>query len=122
MNTIKLYETDSMLCDFECKVTSCEKQDDNYKITLNQTAFFPEGGGQTCDTGVIGDANVFDVQEIGGEIYHFTNVPLNVGETYLAAINFCNHKINPLTKHCCPHRSTRLHYLFYEVYLPGKLR
>ncbi|MBE6797545.1 MAG: hypothetical protein E7531_04315 [Ruminococcaceae bacterium] len=88
MNTIKLYETDSMLCRFECKVTSCEKQDDNYKIMLDQTAFFPEGGGQTCDTGVIGDANVFDVQEIDGEIYHFTNIPLTVGETYLAAINF----------------------------------
>ena len=88
MKTIKLYDLDSMLSEFECTVLSCEQCDRNYKIVLDKTSFFPEGGGQTCDTGAIGDTNVIDVQEIDGEIYHFTDKPLNVGQTYTAHLNF----------------------------------
>lgn len=31
-------------------------------MTLNRTAFFPEGGGQQSDRGYIGDAYISDVQ------------------------------------------------------------
>ncbi len=40
------------------------------KIRLDATVFYPEGGGQPPDTGWIGGAQVIDVQEIGGKIWH----------------------------------------------------
>ena len=88
MKTIKLYDLDSMLSEFECTVLSSEQCDNGYKVILDKTAFFPEGGGQTADKGVIGEAKVFDVQEIDDEIYHFTDKPLTVGATYTAGIDF----------------------------------
>ena len=77
MKTEKLYETDGMLSSFEATVLSCEKRGDGYAVLLDRTAFFPEGGGQTADTGKIGDAYVTDVQIENDEILHFTDAPVS---------------------------------------------
>ena len=61
--TERLYYKDSELHFFEAEVLSCEKNKDVFSVVLDKTAFFPEGGGQPSDTGKIGDASVFDVQE-----------------------------------------------------------
>lgn len=87
MQTEKLYDKDAYLRSFTATVVSCEplpdakKRKDGaaYGIMLDRTAFFPEGGGQTADTGTLGNAVVTDVQEQGGEIVHMTDVPLPVG-------------------------------------------
>ena len=42
--------------------------------------FFPEGGGQYADTGILGSARVLDVQEKDGVIFHRTDAPLSVGD------------------------------------------
>ena len=77
--TIRLYDQDSMLLDFTATVKSCEQKKDKYVITLDQTAFFPEGGGQGADHGVLGGVNVIDCHEHGGEVEHTTDSPLEVG-------------------------------------------
>ena len=46
---------------------------------MDQTAFFPEGGGQYADTGSLGEAHVLDVQENDGVIFHRSDAPLLVG-------------------------------------------
>jgi hypothetical protein len=51
--TKRLFETDSHLKLFTAKVVSCEKNKNLYVISLDQTAFFPEGGGQKGDNGYI---------------------------------------------------------------------
>lgn len=76
MKTEKLYEADGMLSSFGATVLSCEKRGDGYAVLLDRTAFFPEGGGQTADTGKIGDAHVSDVQIENDEILHFTDAPV----------------------------------------------
>ncbi len=80
MQTIKLYEADAYISEFKAKVLSCEKLENHYDIILDRTAFFPEGGGQEADTGVIGDARVTDVQINGGVIIHKTDSPLPLDE------------------------------------------
>lgn len=75
MTTIKLYENDSYIKDFTATVVSCEEKDGAYFVVLNQTAFFPEGGGQDADKGKIGDADVLDVQIKNEIIYHKVNKP-----------------------------------------------
>ena len=58
--TEKLYYIDSHMKAFTATVTSCEQNDDRFEVTLDRTAFFPEGGGQFGDSGVIGGVRVFD--------------------------------------------------------------
>ena len=77
MLTKKLYYEDAFLKEFTANVLSCEAEKGIYKVILDQTAFYPEGGGQPCDLGVLGDANVTDVQEIGENIVHFCDKPIS---------------------------------------------
>ena len=88
MNTIKLYDADSYCKEFTATVLECEKMDENYKIELDRTAFFPESGGQYSDTGTLGEAKVLDVQIEDGIIYHYCDKPLNIGDTVNGIINF----------------------------------
>jgi len=77
--TIRLYDQDSMLLDFAATVTGCSEKKGQYVVTLDRTAFFPEGGGQGADHGVLGGVNVIDCHEHGGEVEHTTDSPLEVG-------------------------------------------
>ena len=77
--TIRLYNQDSELLDFSAIVTGCEEKKGQYIVTLDRTAFFPEGGGQGADHGVLGGVNVLDVHEASGEVLHTTDAPLSVG-------------------------------------------
>ena len=78
--TIKLYENDSYIKEFSGTVLSCEEKNGAYFVVLNQTAFFPEGGGQDADKGKIGDADVLDVQIKNDVIYHKVNKSFNENE------------------------------------------
>ena len=77
--TIRLYDQDSMLLNFTATVTGCTEKKGQYVVTLDQTAFFPEGGGQGADHGMLGGAKVTDCHEHGGEVEHTTDCPLEVG-------------------------------------------
>lgn len=71
--TEKLYYIDSHMKSFTATVVSCEAGKDCFEVTLDKTAFFPEGGGQLADTGFVGEARVSDVQEKGDRIIHYVN-------------------------------------------------
>ena len=85
--TEKLFYRDSHLTEFEAKVLSCEPVNPDilpghsgeYAAELDRTAFFPEGGGQYADTGVLGGVRVTDVQEKDGRILHLLEGPLEPG-------------------------------------------
>lgn len=50
--------------------------DTAWQITLDRSAFFPEGGGQSCDLGMLGPYPVVDVQETeDGEVIHTVVLP-----------------------------------------------
>lgn len=85
--TEKLYYIDSHLWQFDAVVTGCEETKDGFAVTLDRTAFFPEGGGQLADTGSIGEARVLDVHEKEGRILHYTDRPLPVGERFACAVD-----------------------------------
>ena len=81
METRKLYYEDCHLRSFSATVTGCEKTNKGYAVTLDATAFYPEGGGEAPDIGTLGGVNVLDVQEEGGQILHLCDGPLAIGET-----------------------------------------
>ena len=75
----KLFENDSYLTRFTARVLSCAQGKKGYDVTLDQTAFFPEGGGQPYDTGTLGGVQVLEVHDRGGQIVHTCAGPLEVG-------------------------------------------
>lgn len=77
--SIRLYNQDSSVLEFDAFVTSCEAKNGHYAVTLDRTAFFPEGGGQGADHGVLGGAHVLDVHEVNGEVVHTTDGALETG-------------------------------------------
>lgn len=81
METLKLYYEDAFMRVFDAKVLSCEPLKKGFAVVLDQTAFYPEGGGQPCDYGILNDAKVRDVQEKDGVIVHTCDKALTTGET-----------------------------------------
>ena len=79
METRKLYYDDCHLAVFDSKVLSCGQAADKWEIILEATAFYPEGGGQACDLGTLGNVTVLDVQERGETVVHFCDGSLEVG-------------------------------------------
>ena len=88
METRKLYYEDCHATSFSGKVMSCIAVEKGYAVMLDATAFYPEGGGQACDIGTLGDVRVLDVQEQGGEIIHLCDGPLTVGEVVTGVIDY----------------------------------
>ena len=87
--TEKLYDKDSYLQEFQATVISCEQKNENtWRMVLDKTAFFPEGGGQTGDTGWLNDVEVVDTHEKNGVIYHETKAPLEAGTQVAGKIDF----------------------------------
>ena len=87
--TEKLYDTDSYLKEFQATVLSCEQKNENtWRVVLDKTAFFPEGGGQTGDSGWLNDVEVTDTREKAGVIYHETKASLEGGTQVAGKIDF----------------------------------
>ena len=85
--TKKLYDTNSMLWEFDAQVVSCTPVNDAYAVVLDRTAFYPEGGGQPFDIGTLGDVQVSAVHEKNGEIVHTVSSPLPIDMTVHGAID-----------------------------------
>ena len=86
--TEKLYYISAYTSKFSATVVSFFTEGDKLLAVLDKTAFFPEEGGQSADTGMIGGACVIDVTERDGIIYHTVDTPLTVGETVECTIDF----------------------------------
>ena len=66
----KLFYIDSYIKNFTAEIEEVKEVDDKFHVLLNKTAFFPGGGGQYCDLGIIDNINVLDVYEENDKIYH----------------------------------------------------
>lgn len=86
--TEKLFYADAHMRKFTARVLSCEERGKLYAVTLDRTAFFPEGGGQGGDTGTLGGIQVTDTREENGEIVHFCASPLTLGAEVTGEIDW----------------------------------
>ena len=84
----RLFYKDSHIRTFSAEVTGCKETENGFLVTLSSTAFYPEGGGQACDLGTLGDAHVLDVQEQGEDIVHLCDKRLAVGSVVEGLIDW----------------------------------
>jgi alanyl-tRNA synthetase len=83
-DTEKLFYDDQDRTEFEAVVLDCIEREDGYDVVLDQTMFYPEGGGQPADTGTLSaddrTVEVTDVQERDGVVLHRTDGDPGKGE------------------------------------------
>jgi len=91
-------QEDSFLKEFTSKVVVCEEAEikssnqrlRGYKVILEDTVLFPEGGGQPCDHGLLNDKQVIDVQRKGKDAIHYvvSEEPFNIGESVVGKVDW----------------------------------
>lgn len=86
--TERLFYEDSHRKEFTATVLSCEEYKEGYRVVLDRTAFFPEGGGQFGDQGWLNGVEVTDTKEEESIIYHETKEPFAAGETVEGKLDF----------------------------------
>lgn len=73
MLTKQIYYQDPYKQELESKVVSCDQKGNLFNVVLDQTIFYPEGGGQPSDKGLLGEVMVDSVRMVDGEIIHQVN-------------------------------------------------
>lgn len=69
----RLFYEDQYIKEFTAELMNVVEKDGKFHVVLDKTAFFPGGGGQACDKGLIEGEEVVDVYEEHGIIYHVLN-------------------------------------------------
>src|SRR4249920_3196720 len=83
--TDSLYLRDAYLRAFSAKVVAVREG----AVALDRSAFYPTGGGQPHDTGVIGGVSVTDVRKADGLVWHVIDgMPPAVGDDVEAEVNW----------------------------------
>ena len=112
MNMGKLYYQDSHIKNFTATVLVCAETAKGYEIVLDQTAFYPEGGGQACDLGTSDEAVVLHVKEQNEKVVHLCDRPLEVGKTVVGTIDW-NRRFDLMQQHSGEHMvSGVIHRMF----------
>ncbi|WP_303017947.1 alanine--tRNA ligase-related protein [uncultured Mitsuokella sp.] len=116
METKRLFDENVMQRECEAVVVRTEPYHEGYAVVLDQTVFFPEGGGQLSDTGTLTAGEkalpVKHVHEKAGEIFHETKEPLAPGTKVVAKIDWPV-RFNHMQQHCGEHM---LSYAFYKLF------
>lgn len=104
--TKKLYYEDHYMKEFNAKVLSCNETKDGYEIILDQTSFYPEGGGQPSDTGFLENngskINIKHVTKNGEIIVHLADKKIPSGEIVHGVINW-EHRYQLMKHHTGTH-------------------
>ncbi|HYK74351.1 MAG TPA: DHHA1 domain-containing protein [Pseudoneobacillus sp.] len=100
----KLYYKDSYIQTF---TTILKKQDMDeaglWYVVLDETAFYPTGGGQPFDIGFLNDKSVENVEEIDGEIRHYINEPFPDSiDTIIGQVDW-ERRFDHMQQHCGQH-------------------
>ena len=99
----ELFYKNPYLASFDAVVTSCETVKKGYEITLSDTCFYPEGGGQPADLGTLNGISVLDVQRKKDDtIVHLTASTFEIGSTVHGEIDW-SHRFSLMQNHSGEH-------------------
>ena len=120
--TEKLFYKDSYTKEFQARVLSCTECKESYQAVLTRTAFFPEGGGQSADTGFFytedgREIPVTDVQEKDGIVFHYITSPVKEEEEIKGKLDF-EERFSKMQQHTGEHIVSGLvnrHFGYHNV-------
>ena len=110
----ELFYRDPYAREFSATVTSCREGKKGFEVVLDDTAFYPEGGGQPSDEGTLGEAKVIFVKRVGPEIVHYIDKPLEVGSTVIGKIDW-ERRFDNMQNHTCEHIFSGLVHQKYKL-------
>ncbi|WP_108671057.1 alanyl-tRNA editing protein [Peribacillus acanthi] len=114
MLTEKLYYQDPYLVNFSTSIQKMNQDlEGKWYVVLNETAFYPTGGGQPHDKGVIGGYEVWNVEEVEGEIRHYLHLPLATTSEIVDCSIDWNRRFDHMQQHAGQHI---LSAAFEEIY------
>ncbi len=116
--TQQLYLQQPLLTSFSATVTACTKKDDGFLLELDQTAFYPEGGGQPSDQGKIENAAVTYVSKEDGHILHEVDQAFTVGDSVQCQVNWARRK-ELMQQHTGQHMFSAALWQLYEAKTVG---
>lgn len=105
MITKRLFREDVYMKEASAIITSVKTEDGRTEIILDQTIFFPEGGGQSCDLGTLAGHNVTYVYENEDYIFHVVDCPegsLTEGQEVCLSIDW-ERRFDNMQRHCGEH-------------------
>ena len=109
MKTNKLFQADAYMKKCTSKVIDLTFKNETALVILDQTVFFPVGGGQSCDIGKIEGLSVINVIEENGIIIHTLpikgiseNFPFTKGDSVLCELDW-DRRFNNMQRHCGEH-------------------
>jgi len=103
--TTKLYWSEPHLREFMARVVEIFELDGRKAVVLDQTAFYPEGGGQPNDIGVINRApvNYVSIDDDGRIIHHIEgDIPFAIGDEVAGEIDW-NRRREMIQQHTGQH-------------------
>lgn len=114
--TVKLYYRDSSIREFEAAVleTGVDEAGTPYAV-LDQTAFYPTGGGQPHDTGFLSGIPVVDVEERNGRVIHWLASPLPSGEVRVHGEIDWQRRFDHMQQHAGQHLLSAAFETLYEA-------
>lgn len=116
--TDRLYLSDSHLQSCAATVLSCVQTADGFDIVLDRTVFFPNAGGQPCDTGLLRleerAVAVAGCDEADGVLLHHTNAALPVGAAVQAEIDWAR-RFDLMQQHTGEHLLSYSAYALFEA-------
>ncbi|MFC0560957.1 alanyl-tRNA editing protein [Halalkalibacter alkalisediminis] len=100
----QLFYLDPYIKEFTATIEKHEQTTDGkWYIVLDQTAFYPTGGGQPHDEGFIENEFVVDVQQVDGEIRHYLNHNLQLKEKQVKASINWERRFDHMQQHAGQH-------------------
>ena len=112
--TEKLYEVDGLLFDFDATVIAAEVCGELFRVELDRTAFFPEGGGQDSDVGSLNDAAVSFVEISDGRIWHLVDKAFTAGDRVHGRVNSAL-RLRRMQNHGAEHIISGLIFSLYGI-------
>ena len=113
--TERLYYGNAYLTEFDATVLECRANGPHYDVLLDRSAFYPTSGGQPYDTGVLGGANVIDVNVTDGFVWHTVDQPMTPGACVHGSIDWAR-RFDHMQQHAADHMiASALHRLMGGV-------
>lgn len=97
-----LYYKDRYMKEFDSYVVDCINENGKIKVVLDNTCFYPEGGGAPSDVGFLNDIKVLHVELKNNTIYHEVEEIIEVGSKVHGVIDF-DFRYSNMIKHSAEH-------------------